>query len=172
MNYNLSSLGSCSCKYFYCQFHANWSDRLSYKDHIRHITVIILLSMYMYIDTCNNAVLLKPCTSSKYAFINMPYLIFLSFGALSLSNGPLKLEMSHWNEIEGPFDTLRKKLSQSLLIWEENSRELNVCLSFFRFLHTHSNTLLHTFLKQNLDWKQGSKFPYKNLLISHVNKSS
>ena len=29
------------------------TDRLSYKDHVG-ITVIILLSMYMYIDTCNN----------------------------------------------------------------------------------------------------------------------
>ena len=60
MNYNLSNLGSSSCKYFYCQFHANMSDRLSYKDNVG-ITAIILLSMY--IDTCNNASLLKPRTS-------------------------------------------------------------------------------------------------------------
>ena len=26
---------------------------------------------------------------------------FLPFGALRLSNGPLKLKMSHWNKIEG-----------------------------------------------------------------------
>ena len=67
MNYNLSSLGSSSCKYINCQFHANWSDRLSYKDHVG-ITAIILLSMYMYIITCNNTSILKPHTSSKYAF--------------------------------------------------------------------------------------------------------
>ena len=40
----------------------------------------------------------------------MQYLIFLSFGALRLSNGPLKLEMSHWNKIEGAIWHIEKKV--------------------------------------------------------------
>ena len=35
---------------------------------------------------------------------------FLPFGTLRLSNGPLKLEMSHWNKIEGAFWHIDKKV--------------------------------------------------------------
>ena len=35
---------------------------------------------------------------------------FLPLGALRLSNGPLKLEMSHWNKIEGAIWHIEKKV--------------------------------------------------------------
>ena len=85
MNYNLSSLGSSSCKYFYCQCHANWSDRLSYKDNVG-ITAIILLSMYMYIDTCNNASLFSNAISHFSVFWH----IEIVKRPIKIGNVPLK----------------------------------------------------------------------------------
>ena len=76
----------------------------SYNDHIS-ISEILLLCMYMYADY-KTAVLKSHHTNKHLNAISH----FPSFGTLRLSNGPLKLEMSHWNKIEGAIWHIEKKV--------------------------------------------------------------
>ena len=55
----------------------------------------------------NKTPLLKPHHTNMHLNAISP---FLPFGALRLSNGPLKLEMSHWNKIEGAIWHIEKKV--------------------------------------------------------------